>query len=66
MEKVLAIIILLGRVKKGKTRDYCRTTKLIETQIFGRLMSKFGIFGVTVTIPPWTLKQTIQNQANFR
>jgi hypothetical protein len=38
MKKFLAIIILMGHVKKDKTRDYWSTNKLIEIPIFGKLM----------------------------
>jgi hypothetical protein len=35
MKKFLAILILMGHVKKDKTVDYWRTSKLIENPIFG-------------------------------
>jgi hypothetical protein len=62
MKTFLTIIILMGHVKKDKTRDYWSTSKLIENQIFGKLMrrtdlSKFEIFGITVIIAPWIMKQ---------
>jgi hypothetical protein len=40
MKKFLAIIILIGHVKKDKTKDYCSTNTLNETTIFGKLMSR--------------------------
>jgi hypothetical protein len=41
LKKFLAIIILMGHVKKEKkTRDCWSTNKLIETPIFGKLMSR--------------------------
>jgi hypothetical protein len=38
MKKFLAMIILMGHIKK--TRDYWNTNKLIETPVFGKLMSR--------------------------
>jgi hypothetical protein len=40
VKKFLAIAILMGHVKKYKTIDYWSTSKLIETYIFGKLMSR--------------------------
>jgi hypothetical protein len=40
MKKFLAIIILMGHVKKDETRDYWNANKLIETSTFGKLMSR--------------------------
>jgi hypothetical protein len=40
MEKFLLVIILLGPVRKGKTRDYWRTSKLTDTPIYDKLMSR--------------------------
>jgi hypothetical protein len=38
--KFLSINILMGHVKRDKTRDYWSTNKLIETPIFSKLMSR--------------------------
>jgi hypothetical protein len=40
MKKFLAIMILMGHVKKGKTRDYWNTNKLIETPVYCKLVNR--------------------------
>jgi hypothetical protein len=40
MKKFLAIIILMGHVKEDTTRIYSNISKLIETPVFGKLMSR--------------------------
>jgi hypothetical protein len=40
IKKFLAIIIMMGHVKKDKIREYWSARKLLEKQIFGKLMSR--------------------------
>lgn len=40
MKKFISAIILMGQVKKDRIRDYWSTNPLIETPIFGKLMSR--------------------------
>lgn len=40
MRKFLAIIIMMGHIKKDNIRDYWTTDPLFETKIFGKLMSR--------------------------
>jgi hypothetical protein len=62
MKKFLAIIMLMGHVKEDTTRVYWNISKLIETPVFGKLMSRnrfeqIWTFGTTVASPPWMMKE---------